>query len=132
MPTFEEIVRKKSEIDAKLARGIEEDHDWHWVEGPNGYEPSTSIKDGWTIVAFTLPEEFPNVEAVEHFVEADTPQAAMDKLVSFLQDLGFRGKVTVRDYSDTTLYFTAEIGSDETTIVPYNTSYEYADDIIGA
>jgi hypothetical protein len=43
-----------------------------------------------------------------------------------------RGKVTVRNYSDTALYFTAEIGSDETTIVPYNTSYEYADDIIGA
>jgi hypothetical protein len=79
-----------------------------------------------------LPEEFPNVEAVEHFVEADSPQAAMDKLVSFLQDLRFRGKVTVSNYSDTNVYFTAEIGSDETTIVPYNTNYEDADDVIGA
>jgi hypothetical protein len=59
MPTFEELASKQSGIDAKLARGIEEDHDWRWVEGPNGYEPSTSIKDGWTIVAFALPEEFP-------------------------------------------------------------------------
>lgn len=132
MPTFEKLVPKQMGIDAKLARGIEEDHDWHWLEGPNGYEPSTSIKDGWTIVAFALPEEFPNVEAVEHFVEADSPQAAMDKLVSFLQDLGFRGKVTVGNYSDTVVYFTAEIGSDETTVVPYNTNYEDADDIIGA
>ena len=132
MPTFEELVPKQRGIDAKLARGIEEDHDWHWVEGPNGYEPSTSIKDGWTIVAFALPEEFPDVEAVEHFVEADSPQAAMDKLVSVLQDLGFRGEVAVRDYSDTAVYFTAEIGSEETTIVPYNTNYEDADDIIGA
>ena len=132
MPTFEELVPKQRGIDAKLARGIEEDHDWHWVEGPNGYEPSTSIKDGWTIIAFALPEEFPDVEEVEHFVEADSPQAAMDKLVSFLQDLGFRGKVTVSNYSDTAVYFTAEIGSDETTIVPYNTNYEDADDIIGA
>jgi hypothetical protein len=64
MPTFEELVPKQRGIDAKLARGIEEDHDWHWVEGPNGYEPSTSIKEGWTIVAFALPEEFPSVEAV--------------------------------------------------------------------
>ena len=132
MPTFEKLVPKQMGIDAKPARGIEEDHDWHWLEGPNGYEPSTSIKDGWTIVAFALPEEFPNVEAVEHFVEADSPQAAMDKLVSFLQDLGFRGKVTVGNYSDTVVYFTAEIGSDETTVVPYNTNYEDADDIIGA
>jgi hypothetical protein len=66
MPTFEELVPKQRGIDAKLARGIEEDHDWHWVEGPNGYEPSTRVEDGWTIVAFALPEEFPNVEAVEH------------------------------------------------------------------
>ena len=132
MPTFEELVPIQSGIDAKLARGIEEDHDWHWVEGSNGYEPSTSVKDGWTIVAFALPEEFPDVEAVEHFVEADSPQAAMDKLVSVLQDLGFRGEVAVRDYSDTAVYFTAEIGSEETTIVPYNTNYEDADDIIGA
>ena len=56
----------------------------------------------------------------------------MDQLVSFLQDLEFRGKVTVRNYSDTAVYFTAEIGSDEPTIVPYNTNYEDADDIIGA
>jgi hypothetical protein len=132
MPTFEELVPIQSGIDAKLARGIEEDHDWHWVEGSNGYEPSTSVKDGWTIIAFALPEEFPDVEAVEHFVEADSPQAAMDKLVSVLQDLGFRGEVAVRDYSDTAVYFTAEIGSEETTIVPYNTNYEDADDIIGA
>ena len=132
MPTFEELVPIQSGIDAKLARGIEEDHDWHWVEGPNGYKPSTSVKDGWTIIAFALPEEFPDVEAVEHFVEADSPQAAMDKLVSVLQDLGFRGEVAVRDYSDTAVYFTAEIGSEETTIVPYNTNYEDADDIIGA
>ena len=132
MPTFEKLVPKQMGIDAKLARGTEENHDWHWLEGPNGYEPSTSIKDGWTIVAFALPEEFPNVEAVEHFVEADSPQAAMDKLVSFLQDLGFRGKVTVGNYSDTVVYFTAEICSDETTVVPYNTNYEDADDIIGA
>ncbi len=132
MPTFEDLACKQSGIDAKLARGIEEDHDWHWVEGPNGYEPSTNIKDGWTIIAFALPEEFPYVEAVEHFVEADSPQAAMAKLVSFLQNLGFRGKVTVRNYSDTEVYFTAEIGSDETTIVPYNTNYEDADDVIGA
>ena len=132
MPTFEELVPKQRGIDAKLAHGIEEDHDWHWVEGPNGYEPSTRIKDGWTIVAFALPEEFPNVEAVEHFAEADNPQAAMDKLVSLLQDLGVRGKVTVRNYSDTAVYFTAEVGSDETTIVTYNTNYEDADDIIGA
>jgi hypothetical protein len=132
MPTFEELVSKQRGIDAKLARGIEEDHDWHWVEGPNGYEPSTSIKDGWTIVAFALPEEFPSVEPVERFVEADSPQAAMDKLVAFLQNLGFRGEVSVRNYSDTAVYFTAEIGSDETTIVPYNTNYEDADDIIGA
>jgi hypothetical protein len=132
MPTFEELVPKQRGIDAKLARGIEEDHDWHWVEGPNGYEPSTSIKDGWTIVAFALPEEFPSVEAVEHFAEADSPQAAMDKLVAFLQDLEFRGEVAVRNYSDTNVYFTAEIGSDETTIVPYNMNYEDADDIIEA
>jgi hypothetical protein len=132
MPTFEELAGKQSGIDAKLARGIEEDHDWHWVEGPNGPEPSTNIKGGWTIIAFALPEEFPNVEAVEHFVEADSPQAAMDKLVSFLQDLPFRGKVTVSNYSDTAVYFTAEIGSDETTIVPYSTDYEDADDVIGA
>ena len=132
MPTFEELVPKQSGIDAKLARGIEEDHDWHWIEGSNGYEPSTTVKDGWTIVAFALPEEFPDVEEVEHFVEADSPQAAMDKLVSFLQDLGFRGEVAVRNYSDTDVYFTAKIGSEETTIVPYNTNYEDADDIIGA
>lgn len=132
MPTFKELVGKQSGIDAKLARGIEEDHDCRWVEGPNGYEPSTRIKDGWTIVAFALPEEFPNVEAVEHFVEADSPQAAMDKLVSILQDSGFRGEVAVRNYSDTDIYFKAEIGSEETTIVPYNTNYEDADDIIGA
>ena len=56
----------------------------------------------------------------------------MDKLVSFLQDVGFRGKVTVRNYSDTDVYFTAEIGSDETTITPYKTNYEDADDVIGA
>ena len=132
MSTFEELACKQSGIDAKLARGIEEDHDWHWVEGPNGYEPSTSIRDGWTIVAFALPEEFPDVEAVEHFVEADSPQAAMDKLVPFLQDLGFRGKVEVRNYSDTNVYFTAEIGSGEATITPYKTNYEDADDVIGA
>jgi hypothetical protein len=132
MPTFEELAYKQSGIDAKLARGIEENHDWHWVEGSNGYEPSTNIKEGWTIIAFALPEEFPDVEAVEHYVEADSPHAAMDKLVSFLQDLRFRGKVTVRNYSDTAVYFTAEIGSDETTIVPYNTNYEDADDVIGA
>jgi hypothetical protein len=132
MPTFEELVPKQRGIDAKLAHGIEADHDWHWVEGPNGYEPSTSIKDGWTIIAFALPEEFPSVEAVEHFVEADSPQAAMDKLVFFLQDVGFRGEVAVRNYSDTDVYFTAEIGSDETTIVPYNTNHEDTDDIIGA
>ena len=132
MPTFEELVPKQSGIDAKLARGIEEDHDWRWVEGSNGYEPSTTILDGWTIVAFALPEEFPNVEAVEHFVEADSPQAAMDKLVSLLQGLGFRGNVEVRNYSDTTVYFTAEIGTDETTITPYSINYEDADDIIGA
>ena len=128
MPTFEELVPKQRGIDAKLARGIEEDHDWHWIEGPNGYEPSTSIQDGWTIIAFALPKEYPSVEAVEHFVEADSPQAAMDKLVSFLQDLGFRGKVSVGNYSDTAVYFKAEIGSDETAIVPYNTNYEDADD----
>ena len=69
MPTFEELVPKQSGIDAKLARGIEEDHDWRWVEGPNGYEPSTAILDGWTIVAFALPEEFPNVEAAEYFLK---------------------------------------------------------------
>ena len=132
MPTFEELVPKQRGIDAKLACGIEEEHNWHWVEGTNGYEPSTSVKDGWTIVAFALPEEFPSVEAVEHFVEADSPQAAMDKLVSFLQDLGFRGKVTVRNYSDTAVYFTAEVSSDEPTIVTYNTNYEDAEDIIGA
>ena len=125
MPTFEELVPKQRGIDAKLARGIEEDHDWRWVEGPNGPEPSTTILDGWTIVAFALPEEFPDVEA-------DSPQAAMDKLVSFLQDLGFRGEVAVRNYSDTDVYFTAEIGSDETTIVLYNTNHEDTDDIIGA
>jgi len=90
------------------------------------------LKNGWTIIAFALPEEFPHVEAVEHFVEADSPQAAMHKLVFFLQDLQFRGKVTVSNYSDTAVYFTAEIGSDETTIVPYNTNYEDADDVIGA
>ena len=132
MPTFEELVPKQRGIDAKLARGIEEDHDWHWVEGPNGYEPSTGIKGGWTIVAFALPEEFPDVEAVEHFVEADSPQAAMDKLVAYLYNLGFRGEVRVTDYSDTAVYFTAEIGSDEPMIVKYNTNYEEADDIIGA
>jgi hypothetical protein len=132
MPTFEELVPKHRGIDAKLARGIEEDHDWHWVEGSNGYEPSTSVKDGWTIVAFALPEEFPSVEAVEHFVEADSPQVAMDKLVSVLQDLGFRGEVRVGDYSDTAVYFTAEIGSGETIVVTYNTNYEDADYIIGA
>jgi hypothetical protein len=132
MPIFEELVPKQRGMDAKLARGIEEDHDWHWVEGPDGPEPSTSIKDGWTIVAFALPEEFPNVEAVEHFVEADSPQAAMDKLVSYLQDLGFRGKVTVSNYSDTDVYFTAEVDSDEITVTPYNTNYEEADSIIGA
>jgi hypothetical protein len=60
-----------------------------------------------------LPEKFPDVEAVEHFAEADSPQAAMDKLVAFLQDLEFRGEVAVRNYSDTNVYFTAEIGSDE-------------------
>jgi len=132
MPTFEELVPKQRGIDAKLARGIEEDHNWHWVEGPNGYEPSTSVKDGWTIVAFALPEEFPSVEAVEHFVEADSPQAAMDKLVSVLQGLGFRGEVAVRNYSDTDVYFTAEIRGEETSIVSYNTNYEDADDIVGA
>src|SRR5918992_926929 len=94
-PTFEEIASKQSGIDAKLARGIEEDHDWHWVEGPNGPEPSTNVKDGWTIVAFALPEEFPGVEAVEHFLEADSPEAAMDKLVAYLYNLGFRGEVRV-------------------------------------
>ena len=56
----------------------------------------------------------------------------MNKLVSFLQDQGFRGEVVVRNYSDTNVYFKAEVGSDETTIVPYNTNYEDADDIIGA
>jgi hypothetical protein len=57
----------------------------------------------------------------------------MDKLVSSLQDLGFRGKVTVRNYSDTDVYFTAEISDNGTTIVPYKTNYEDADDsIIGA
>ena len=132
MPTFEELAGKQSGIDAKLARGIEEDHDWHWVEGPNGPEPSTNIKGGWTIIAFALPEEFPNVEAVEHFVEADSPQAAMDKLVAHLYNLGFRGEVRVTDYSDTAVYFTAEIGSDEPIIVSYNTDYEDADDIVGA
>jgi hypothetical protein len=132
MPTFEELIPKQRGIDAKLARGIEEDHDWHWVEGPNGYEPSTNVKDGWTIVAFALPEEFPSVEAVEHFVEADSPQAAMDKLVAHLYNLGFRGEVRVTDYSDTAVYFTAEIGSDEPIIVSYNTDYEDADNIIGA
>jgi len=132
MPTFEELVPKQRGIDAKLARGIEEDHDWHWVEGSQGYEPSTSVKDGWTIVAFALPEEFPDVEAVEHFVEADSPQAAMDKLVAYLYNLGFRGEVRVTDYSDTAVYFTAEIGSDEPISVRYNTDYEDADDIIGA
>lgn len=79
-----------------------------------------------------MPEEFPNVEAVEYFVEADSPQAAMDKLVAFLQDLGFRGEVTVRNYSDTDVYFTAEVGSNEITVTPYNTNYEDADSIIGA
>ena len=69
VPTFEELVPKQSGIDAKLARGIEEDHDWRWVEGSNGYEPSTTILDGWTIVAFALPEEFPNVEAAEYFLK---------------------------------------------------------------
>jgi len=132
MPTFEDLAFKQSGIDAKLARGIEEDHDWHWVEGPHGPEPSTNNKDGWTIVAFALPEEFPHVETVEHFAEADSPQAAMDKLVSFLQDLGFRGEVIVSNYSDTNVYFKAEIGSDEPTIVPYNTNYKDADDVIGA
>jgi len=132
MPTFEELVPRQRGIDAKLARGIEEDHEWHWVEGPNGYEPSTSIKDGWTIIAFALPEDFPNVEAVEYFVEAGSPQAAMDKLVAYLYNVGFRGEVRVSDYSDTAVYFTAEIGSDEPVIVPYNTDYEDADDIIGA
>src|SRR5215218_6621348 len=97
MPTFEELVPKQRGIDAKLARGIEEDHDWHWVEGSSGYEPSTSVKDGWTIVAFALPQEFPSVEAVEHFVEADSPQVAMDKLVAYLYNLGFRGEVRVTD-----------------------------------
>ena len=48
------------------------------------------------------------------------------------QDLEFRGEVAVRNYSDTNVYFTAEIGSDETTIVPYNMNYEDADDIIEA
>src|SRR5215217_1377472 len=98
----------RAQVIAKLARGIEEEHDWRWVEGPNGYEPSTSIKDEWTIVGFALPEEFPNVEAVEHFVEANSPQVPMDKLVSFLQDLRFREKITVRNYSDTAVYFTAD------------------------
>jgi hypothetical protein len=56
----------------------------------------------------------------------------MDKLVSFLQGLGFRGKVEVRNYSDTTVYFTADIGADETIITPYSINYEDADDIIGA
>jgi len=56
----------------------------------------------------------------------------MDKLVSFLQGLGFKGKVAVRNYSDTTVYYTAEISSDDTTITPYSTNYEDADDIIGA
>ena len=47
MPTVEELVPKQRGIDAKLARGVEEQHhDWHWVEGPNGYELSTSVKDG--------------------------------------------------------------------------------------
>ena len=132
MLTFEELAPKQRGIDAKLARGIEEEHDWHWVEVPNGYEPSTTIRDGWTIVAFAMPEEFPNVEAVEHYVEADSPQAAMDKLVAFLQDLGFRGEVAVRNYSDTDVYFMAEIGSNEPIIETYNTNYEDADDIIGA
>lgn len=50
----------------------------------------------------------------------------------FLQDVGFRGEVAVRNYSDTNVYFTAEIGSEESTVVPYNTNYEDADDIIGA
>ena len=44
----------------------------------------------------------------------------------------FRGEVAVRNYSDTHVYFKAEIGSDETTIVAYHTNYEDADDIIGA
>jgi hypothetical protein len=56
MPTFAELASKQSGIDAKLARGIEEDHDWRWVEGPNDYTPSTRILDGWTIVAYALPE----------------------------------------------------------------------------
>lgn len=55
----------------------------------------------------------------------------MDKLVSFLQDLGFRGKVTVCNYSGTDVYFTAEVGSNEITVTPYNTNYEEADNIIG-
>jgi hypothetical protein len=36
------------------------------------------------------------------------------------------------NYADTAVYFTAEIGSDETTIVPYSTNYKDADDVIGA
>jgi len=132
MPTFEELVPKQRGIDAKLARGIEEDHDWRWVEGPDGFQPSTSIRDGWTIIAFALPEQFPNVEAVEHFVEADSPQAAMNKLVSFLYDLNFRGEVIVSNYSDTHVYFKAEIGEDGGNIVPYSTDFGDADDIIGA
>jgi hypothetical protein len=132
MPTFEELAYKQKGIDAKLARGIEEDHEWHWVEAPDGPEPSTSIKDGWTIIAYALPEGFPNVEEIEHFVEADSPQAAMEKLASYLQELGFRGKVTVRNYADTNVYFTAEIDSAETSIVTYDRNYEDADSIIGA
>jgi hypothetical protein len=79
-----------------------------------------------------LTEEFTDVEAVEHVVEADSPQAAIDRLVTLLYDLGFRGKVSVRNYSNTTVYFKAEIGNNVTTTVPYNTNYEDADDIIGA
>ena len=51
---------------------------------------------------------------------------------SFVQNLGFRGRVTVRNYSDTDVYFTAEIGSNEITVTPYNTDYQHADNIIGA
>ena len=41
-------------------------------------------------------------------------------------------EMRVTNCSDTVVYFTAEIGSDELIIVSYNTNYEDADDIIGA
>ena len=36
------------------------------------------------------------------------------------------------NYADTAVYVTAEIGSDEPIIVPYNTNHEDEDDIVGA